>query len=211
VSGVKTKLAGISALLGITAAAIVVTYVTVPRGNTEQTRFDTLIMLGSPANPDGTPSVEERERVMEAVEEFKLGRAGHIIVTGGAAHNQWTEGEIEARIAVQAGVPAEDVLVEGRSTNTIQNVFYSFQMMKVRGWTSAEVVSSGSHLPRSGLILERYEPLGLKWRVKASRWPREYGPAKVTAYYLHEAIETTKLRWFGFSSSASLPDLSEPK
>ena len=77
------------AVLVVCVAAIVTTYATIPRGNTEQKHFDTLIVLGSPANPDGQPSVEQRERVMEAVREFQRGRADHLIVTGGAAHNTW--------------------------------------------------------------------------------------------------------------------------
>jgi uncharacterized SAM-binding protein YcdF (DUF218 family) len=197
--------AGLGLLLVIGLVAVIVTYETVPRGNTDQTHFDTLIVLGSPADPDGKPSVEQRERVMEAVREFQRGRAEHIIVTGGAAHNRWVEGLIESQVAEGAGVPAADVVVEGRSVNTIQNVFYAWQIMQQHGWTSAEVVSSHSHLPRAGLILERYEPLGLKWRVKASHWPREYPKVQIAVYFAYEACGTTVLRWFGFRKSVYLP------
>ncbi len=93
-------------------AAVVVTYRTVPTHNTEATHFDTLIVLGCPADPDGKASPEERERVLAAVREFRAGRAGHIIVSGGAVHNRWNEAEAMAGIARGAGVPAEDVLIE---------------------------------------------------------------------------------------------------
>lgn len=163
------RLAGwvVLGLLG-TVGAVVGTYETVPTHNTEATHFDTLIVLGSPADPDGKASPEERERVMEAVREFRAGRAGHIIVSGGAVHNEWTEADIMAGIAVGAGVPAADVLVEGRARNTVQNIFYSHGIMEAHGWTTAEVVSSPSHLPRAGLILEHWK---FGWRTHASRWP----------------------------------------
>ena len=39
-------------------------YITIPTHNTAATHFDTLIVLGYPANSDGTPSPEQRERVL---------------------------------------------------------------------------------------------------------------------------------------------------
>ena len=168
----------------------------------EATRFDTLIVLGSPADPDGKPSPEQRERVLEAVREFKAGRAGHLIVSGAAVHNQWSEGATMARVAEAAGVPEEDIVVEDRARNTIQNIFYSHQIMQQHGWTSAEVVSSPSHLPRSALILEHY---GFAWRTQAAHWPLEYEWWRIAPYYVYEALGTTALRWFGFRASPFMP------
>ena len=193
------------AVVVVGIAAVLVSYKTLPKGNTEQNHFDALIVLGSPADPDGKASVEQRERVMEAVREFQAGRAGHLIVTGGTAHNRWVEGQVEAGVAEQAGVPAEDVLVEGRSVNTIQNIFFAWQIMQAHGWTSAEVVSSPSHLPRTGLILEHYEPMGLKWRTQASKWPASYAPERLVIYYTYEALGTTLLRWFGYRHTPYMP------
>ncbi len=186
-------------------AVIGISYWTVPRGNTEQTSFDAIIVLGSPADPDGKPSVEQRERVREGVEEFRRGHAERLILTGGAAHNKWIEGWTEAQYAESLGVPADDVYVEGRSLNTIQNVFYAWQMMHAHGWTSAEVVSSHSHLPRAGLILSHYEKLGLKWHTQASHWPREYPVTQIAGYYWYEAVGTALLRWFGYRPTPFLP------
>lgn len=191
---------GMALLVG--TGVVVATYETVPTHNTEATHFDTLIVLGSPADPDGKASPEERERVMEAVREFRAGRAGHMIVSGGPVHNAWTEGDIMARIAVGAGVPAEDVLVEGRARNTVQNIFYSHQIMEAHGWRTAEVVSSPSHLPRTGLILEHWK---FGWRTHASRWPPEYERKRIAPYYVYEALGTTVLRWFGYRPSPFLP------
>ncbi len=182
--------------------AVVGTYETVPTHTTEVTRFDTLIVLGSPADPDGKASPEQRERVMEAVREFRAGRAGHMIVTGGAVHNRWVEAETMARIAEGAGVPVEDVVVEGRARNTIENVYYSHAIMEAHGWKTAEVVSSPAHLPRTELILEHW---GFGWRTHASRWPPEYEPERIAPYYVYEALGTTVLRWFGYRASPFMP------
>ncbi len=186
-------------------AAIVGTYWTAPRGNTVQVRFDAVIVLGYPAEPDGTPSPEQRERVVEAVKEVQRGRAEHLIVTGGAAHNQWVEAEVEARLAEQMGIAAEDVVVESRSTNTIENARYAWELMRARGWTSAEVVSSGSHLPRAGVIFAGYEAAGLKWRAHAAPWPNEYSWDRIAGLYGGEMAKVVRVRWFGFGKRWWLP------
>jgi uncharacterized SAM-binding protein YcdF (DUF218 family) len=188
--------------------ATVWSYETVPTHTTNAARFDTLIVLGCPADPDGKASPEQRERVLEAVREFKAGRAGHMIVTGGAVHNAWNEAATMARVAEAAGVPAADIVVEGRARNTIENVFYSERIMQEQGWTSAEVVSSPSHLPRAALILEHYR---FGWRTQAAPWPREYTWWRIAPYYVREAAGTTVLRWFGFGREPFLPEKSHAK
>ncbi len=192
----------LAGVLVVGVAAVVLTYETVPTHNTDATHFDTLIVLGCPADPDGKASPEERERVLAAVREFQAGRAGHMIVTGGAVHNQWNEAEAMAGVARGAGVPEEDVLVEGRARNTIENIYYSNQIMQQHGWTSAEVVSTPDHLPRAALILEHY---GFGWRTRAARWPKEFEWKRIAPYYVKEALGTTMLRWFGYRASPFLP------
>ena len=198
-----TRWAG--ALGGVLAAgltAVVVTYRTVPTHNTDAEHFDTLIVLGCPVDPDGKASPEERERVLAGVREFRAGRAKHIIVTGGAVHNQWNEAQAMAGIAERAGLPPEDILIEPQARNTIQNIFYSYKIMQAHGWTSAEVVSTPDHLPRTGLILQHYS---FAWRTHAAEWPREFEWKRIAPYYVYEALGTTALRWFGYRPSPYLP------
>ena len=75
-------------------------YETIPAANTRLTHFDTLIVLGTPCEADGTPSPEGRERVLEGVREFRAGVASHVVMTGGAAHNQFVEADCMKRLAV---------------------------------------------------------------------------------------------------------------
>jgi uncharacterized SAM-binding protein YcdF (DUF218 family) len=182
---------------------VVATYETIPTHNCKRTHFDTIIVLGSPALLSGQPSPEERERVMEGVREFNAGRAANMIFTGGPTENAFVEGDVMAGLAEKSGVPSQDVVVEGASHYTVENIFFSHKIMEQRGWTSAEVVSSPSHLPRTGLILEHY---GFQWRTHASRWPPEYGRRQIGMMYLSEAIYTLELRWRGFPPSPYLPE-----
>src|ERR1700738_196392 len=132
-------------VLVIGGAAFV--YRSIPTTNTSLTHFDTIIVLGTPANPDGTPSPEQRERTLEGGRAFKAGIAPHLIFSGGPAHNRFVEAHTMATLALAQGVPLDAILEEGQAQNTVQNIFYSQRIMSAHGWTSAEVVSSPSHLP----------------------------------------------------------------
>ncbi|WP_047487308.1 YdcF family protein [Terriglobus sp. TAA 43] len=200
-------------LLGIVVCAAllyvlvpVVSYETIPNHNTNAAHFDTLIVLGHPAQADGSPDPEMRERVEEAVREYRAGVAPNIIMSGGPAHNHFVEAQVMADLAEREGVPANAVIAEDKAQDTIQNIWYSRAIMQQKGWTSAEVISSAYHLPRTSLILQRYSgPLAFSWQTHASLWPPEYSWQKRIQYRWHEALGTVKLRLHGFGSRKYLP------
>jgi len=190
------------ALLLIAIVAAIVVYRAIPTHNTALTHFDTIIVLGTPANADGTPSPEQRERTLEGVREFKASVAPSIILTGGPAHNQFVEAHVMATLAIAQGVPPEDVVEEGQAQNTIQNIFYSQRIMATHNWTSAEVVSSPSHLPRAALILQHYQ---FGWRTHAAPWPAGYTFWQRATRFCLEAQYCLKLKLFGFPATRFLP------
>ncbi len=198
----KKPLTILLAALAITIVATTIDYRTIPTHNTNLTHFDTIIVLGTPANRNGTPSPEQRERTLEGVREFKAGVAPVIILTGGPAHNQFVEAHVMATLALAQGVPPADIIEEGQALNTIQNIFYSQRIMAAHQWTSAEVVSSPSHLSRTALILEHFP---LVWRIHPAPWPSEYTFWQRAAHYCVEAQYCFKLRLFGFPKTQFLP------
>jgi uncharacterized SAM-binding protein YcdF (DUF218 family) len=187
----------IAAIVGIA-----VVYRAIPSSDTNLRHFDTIIVLGTPANSDGTPSPEQRERTLEGVREFKAGVAPNLILTGGPAHNQYIEAHVMATLAIAQGVPPSAVIEEDHAQNTIQNIFYSQRIMAQHGWTSAEVVSSPSHLPRTALILEHFP---LQWRTHPAPWPPEYTFWQRVAHFSVEAQSCLKLRVLGFPRTPFLP------
>jgi uncharacterized SAM-binding protein YcdF (DUF218 family) len=171
---------------------------TLPLSNTNATHFDTLIVLGYPAKRDGTPRPEMRERVMEGVREYRAGVASRIIMTGGAAHNDYVEAEVMAKLAESQGVPAAAIVEERQAKDTIQNAYYSVQIMEAHGWHSAEVVSSHSHLPRASLIFAHFP---ITWRMHPALTPPEYGLLHRAAGEWYEAADTARLRLTSFPES----------
>ncbi len=160
-------------------------------------RFDLILVLGAPCRPNGAPSPEQRERVLEAVRDWRAGQAPYLLLSGAAAHNRWVEADSMARIARAAGVPADAILEDRQARNTVENVANTYAVMQARGWRSVEVVSSPSHLPRAGLILARFP---LLWRTDAAQWPPEMWPITRWAHEWVEAEYCLRIRWFGFPS-----------
>ncbi len=136
-----------------------------PASNTHLTRFDAIIVLGSPADGDGNPSPTQLARVTEGVHEYERGVAPRLILTGGPAHNRFVEAQVMARTAHAEGIPDSAIVIEDRAMSTVQNACYSTRIMEEHGWRSAEVVSSASHLQRAGLIFSR---LPVEWRAHAA-------------------------------------------
>lgn len=136
-----------------------------PKGNTTAARFDAIIVLGTPADDDGNPTPTQLSRVTEAVQEYQRGVAPRLILTGGAAHNDFVEAQIMAKIAQSQGIPASAIFLEPNARDTMQNACYSTRIMRQHDWRSAEVISNQSHLPRAGLIFNR---LPIEWRTHAA-------------------------------------------
>jgi uncharacterized SAM-binding protein YcdF (DUF218 family) len=157
-------------LTGAAVVAVLALWATVarafaPAGNTARSRFDAIIVLGSPADAEGNPTPAQLARVTEAVHEYERGVAPRLILTGGSTRRGYVEAQVMARSAEALGVPASSIIEEPQALDTIHNACFATRIMASHGWRSAEVVSSASHLPRAGLIFSR-EPL--EWRIHAA-------------------------------------------
>jgi len=157
-----------------------------PVSNTSLTRFDAIIVLGTPADRDGNPTPELLARITEGVHEYERGVAPRLILSGAAAHNQFVEARVMAATAHAQGIPESAIFEEPQAMDTIQNACYSERIMKEHGWQSAEVVSSASHLPRAGIIFSEYP---LEWRTHAAL-PLE--PESAAGFLADASVETLK-------------------
>jgi uncharacterized SAM-binding protein YcdF (DUF218 family) len=104
-------------------------------------------------------------------------------------------------LAVEQGVTPDAITEEGQAQNTIQNIYYSERIMAAQHWTSAEVISSPSHLPRAALLLEHYS---FFWRTHPAPWPREYSALQRAVHYCVEAEYCLRLRVLGFPATPYL-------
>lgn len=196
-------------MIAAAAVAVLVNRTQISTHNTAATHFDTIIVLGYPAKDDGTISPDERERVLEAIREYKAGIAPSLIMTGGPAHNRFVEAHVMAAFAVTQGVPASAIIEEREARNTIQNIFYSSEIMRSRNWHSAEVITSSAHVSRAAMILQAFPKshpgLAFDWRTHPAPWPIEYSFFRRAFTESLEASRCLQIRIFGFPRSRFLP------
>jgi uncharacterized SAM-binding protein YcdF (DUF218 family) len=99
------------------------------------TKVDCIIALGS-----HDTRIAER-----AAELFLRGLAPLLVCSGGFGRltaKEWTkpEAEIFADIAIKKGVPKHKIIIENKSTNTGENIDYSFELLKTKGVTPKKVI-----------------------------------------------------------------------
>lgn len=150
---------------GAATAWTAIARVTAPEGNTSQTRFDAILVLGGGVDSDGNLKPATLARTTEGVREYERGVAPRLIFTGGVDHGQFVEAVAMARAAQAQGVPSSAIVLEPHASDTIQNACFSARTMEQHGWSSAEVVSSPSHLPRVGLIFSK---TAIHWKTHAA-------------------------------------------
>lgn len=184
-------------------ALVLGTFLFASTHNAELGNVDAIIVLGCPSNSDGSPTPEQRERVLEAVREYQKGTSHEIIMSGAAAHNRFVEAHSMALLAEQNGVPASAIIEEDQAKDTIQNIYYSEKIMAAHGWRSVEVISSPYHLPRAALIMQHYPQT--QWKTHPAQWPPEYSVWKRLRRDWDEALYGFKLRVFGFKPNQYLP------
>jgi uncharacterized SAM-binding protein YcdF (DUF218 family) len=185
-------------ILATAIACVSIMYFSIPTGDTQQSQFDVILVLGNPANSDGSIAPIPQSRVLEAIRKYRAGVAPRLLMTGGAVQNRFVEAQVMKQFALSEGVPASAVFAEGESRNTIQNAFYSYKIMQAHDWSSVLVVSSPTHLRRASLIFSHYP---LAWRMQAAPWPPNYSLLKRLWFWCSEAGYTSYGRLFGFPNS----------
>lgn len=160
-----------------------------PTSNTALQHFDTILVLGTPADADGNPTPEQLARVTEAVHEYDRGVAPRLLFSGGAAHNHFVEAEVMAQTAAAQGIPPSAIFIEPQAADTIQNACYAERIMSSHGWRSAEVISSASHLPRAGMIFSHSQ---LLWRTHSAPPLQPESSADAVGTSLLETLKTAR-------------------
>ena len=108
-----------------------------------------------------------------------------VIVTSGAqgADEPSTEAAAMRDYLVERGVPAEQILLEERSTNTLENIRYSLDVLAEHGYdvtADIAVVSNGFHLARVRMIWGRV--CGGTYSLSTLAAPSSHMPSRLKMY-----------------------------
>lgn len=151
--------------------------------NIPDSNIDYAIILGARLYGD-IPSPSLVLRLEKAVEYLRSSPGTLAIVSGGQGKGESTsEAEAMRRYLEDKGIFSERIIIEDKSTNTKQNLEFSFKTARMKGAaeeSSFLIVSSDYHLYRAKLLAKRIGfsadvlPSKVPPSVKIVSWIREY-------------------------------------
>jgi uncharacterized SAM-binding protein YcdF (DUF218 family) len=127
---------------------------------------DAVVVLGARAFSSGRPSPALQRRIDRAVEAWRCVPGSVLVGTGGPGRAPVSEAEVVRRAAVAAGVPEDRIVVEDRSTTTLEQAVYVATAARKHGWGSLVLVTDRYHMPRSLFL---FRSMGLEVRGEAVR------------------------------------------
>lgn len=93
------------------------------------------------------------DRLLQAVELYKLGMIKKVVFTGGSGrllHPEMKEGDYIKRYMVFMGIPEKDIIIESQSQNTRENALYTKNLLEERKLTGRYLlITSAFHMRRS--------------------------------------------------------------
>ncbi|MHC4660597.1 MAG: YdcF family protein [Planctomycetota bacterium] len=116
---------------------------------------DVAVVLGAKAYSDGTPSLALDDRVRTGIELYRRGLVRKLIMTGGTGVEGVSEPEVMKRIAMEAGVPEFNIIIDGNGNSTSDSAKNCRAIMEKRGYRTALAVSHYYHTPRIKLLFAR--------------------------------------------------------
>ena len=142
----RLVLAAVLALVGY----LVLTFVQVVSASRDddRVRSDAIVVLGA-AQYDGTPSPVLRQRLDHALDLYRDGVAGRIVLTGGKqAGDRFTEAYAGYRYLTGRGVPGDDLLVVTDGSSTWDSLRAAERVLHREGLDRVTLVSDSYHSRR---------------------------------------------------------------
>ena len=143
---------------------------------------EVIVVLGGGTNPAVYPrsTVEINgagDRVLYAAELFHMGKADHLLLSGGRidwSSSNTTPAEEMALILGRLGIPVESMWLESESRNTFENALFAREFLAEKDINKIILVTSASHMPRSVQLFEEqgFEviPAPTDYDVTQSNW-----------------------------------------
>ena len=135
---------------------------------------DAIVVFAGGVGESGRAGGGYQERVKQAVDLYREGKASHLIFSSGYAF-VFQEANVMKELAVSLGIPASAILLEMKATNTHENVVLVADVVAQHGWRSVLFVSSPYHMRRALLT----------WRKVAPTVQVIPTPVPASAFYAH--------------------------
>ncbi len=148
-------------------------------------KADCIVVFAGGAGESGRPEQGYEERVKTAVDLYKKGYAKQLIFSSGYKY-VFEEPLLMKLLAISEGVPENAIILEDKAKSTFENVKFTDQILKEKGWSKILLVSSPYHMLRVSLV-EKKNGKGVDVA---------YIPIEHSLFYLHPSIDkNAKKTW----------------
>ena len=131
---------------------------------------DAAIVLGAGVFR-GRPSPVLRSRIDHAIDLYDAGTVDSIIFTGGIGRNDTlSEAQVSANYAMGRGVNAADILLEDKSTSTVENLRFAKEIGESADLDSFLIVSTPYHMLRATWIARDIGLDAASSPTQSTRW-----------------------------------------
>ena len=118
-------------------------------------KSDVIVLLSSGQLDSDWLTTDAAQRTLGALRLFRDHYAPTIVSSGSQHAAGLHQAELQAAWLERAGVPAEALIVENRSTRTYESALEVQQLMSRHGWKSAVIVTSQMDVPRARAVFRR--------------------------------------------------------
>ncbi|MBM9579034.1 YdcF family protein [Leptospira sp. 201903070] len=137
-----------------------------PVSITEVPKADVILVLGGMVSTlsrhdEPVELNNTAERLTETIRLYQAKKAPRILFSGGSGnlfYQEVPESEPAGRFLRQLGIPESSLILESKSRNTAENVAFTTELLKERGWKSIILVTSSFHMKRS---VENFQNKGI--------------------------------------------------
>jgi len=172
------RLNGWLASLGVSLTAVYgMGLIVRPDRRVARLRLDSIfaiVVFAGGVGESGRAGGGAQERLKHAIDLYREGYATRLVLSSGFVYS-FREAEVMRALAIDQGVPASEVVVEQRATNTYENVRYVADILREHHWRTALLVSSPYHMRRALLV----------WQKQAADIEMIPSPPAETQFYAH--------------------------
>ena len=116
-------------------------------------KADAGVVLGAAVWGGNRPSPILRERINKAFEVYEKKYAPRIVLTGGGAPNELSEGEVSKNELLKYGIDKNNLIVEDKSNSTFEQILFVRDKLYLKNkWNKIILISDNYHLFRSSEI-----------------------------------------------------------
>ena len=116
-------------------------------------KADAILVFGGGVGETGSPGKSTIERARFSVELYKKGLAKKIIYSSGYTY-KYNDAENMKLFAMSMGIPSKDIILEKKANSAYENVKYSTEILKEKGFDKIILVSSPYNMRRADLVFK---------------------------------------------------------